>query len=215
MGTPEAKSDTLVAGDTTTTNQDAQTTQSTEAKPEVDWEKRYKDTQVGYTKSRQEIATLKAKLAVAQKQPQLTDAQKDELEDLKYKNPDEWFKKMKELEDVSAREYETQLAAATSELSEKEQRVLVLEEFKHSHPGFHIDDDVLTYDVPKRITEKLGKIPFEEFLTEVHEFLTAPKAIANTEVTKTPNLSKVGGNSTVSTVATNDDIRQSYKNEVY
>jgi len=77
---------------------------------------------------------------------------------------------------------------------------------------------VINYDVPKRITAKLekGEVTFEEYLEEVYNYLKTPKVIGNTkENASQPNLSSMGGGNIAAEYATNEDIRQSYKKEIF
>jgi len=206
LGTPEQESATLDISSNNATTQD--TEQS------VNWEKRFKDTQAAYTQSRQELVAIKAELEVLKKPVQLSAEEKDALEDLKYTDPEAWRKRVNDMD----KEQEVALSAKRQELTELEQRQLAFEEFAHSHPDVVINDDVLAYDVPKRITNKLekGEITFEAFLGEVYEYLKKPKAVGDVNKTSSqPDLSKLGGNSAASASATAADIVQSYKNEVY
>lgn len=206
MGTPEHESATLDISSNDATTQDAEQS--------VNWEKRFKDTQAAYTQSRQELAAIKAELEVLKKPVQLSAEEKDALEDLKYTDPEAWRKRVNDMD----KEQEKALSEKRKELTELEQRQLAFEEFAHSHPDVVINDDVLAYDVPKRITNKLekGEITFEAFLGEVYEYLKKPKAVGDTNKTSSqPDLSKLGGNSAASASATAADIVQSYKNEVY
>lgn len=203
MGTPEENSATL----------------GQENAQAVDWEKRFKDTQAAYTQSRQEIAKLKAELAVKDEpKMQLTAEQQDELEDLKYNNPEEWRKKVNDLEKQADAQFNTKLNEELQKLTELEQRQLTLEAFQLSHPDFHLDDEVIAYDVPKRITKQLetGEINFETFLEEAYQYLTTPKVVGSpAKDLDQPNLNKVGGGTTASASATAADIVVSYRNEVY
>lgn len=218
MGTPEGNTSATLTNSSTDATTQAADTGSEEQKQTVDWEKRFKDTQAAYTKSRQELAEVKAKLAVAGSTLQLSAADKDRLEDLKYTDPDAWRKELSTLEENASRAYQEKLAETTKELTALEQRQLIFEEFAHSHPDIVINDDVLAYDVPKRITSKLekGEVTFEAFLDEVYEYLKAPKVIGSSQKDLgQPNLSKVPGGSTISNSATQKDIIESYKNEIY
>lgn len=203
MGTPEENSATL----------------GQENAQAVDWEKRFKDTQAAYTQSRQEIARLKAELAVKDEpKMQLTAEQQDELEDLKYNNPEEWRKRVNDLEKQADAQFNTKLSEELQKLTELEQRQLTLEAFQLSHPDFHLDDEVIAYDVPKRITKRLetGEINFETFLEEAYQYLTTPKVVGSqAKDLDQPNLNKVGGGTTASASATAADIVVSYRNEVY
>lgn len=210
FGTPEDKSSATVTDDANST--------TVPAAQAVDWEKRFKDTQAGYTKSRQEIAELKAKLAVAGKTPEISAEDKDRLEDLKYTDPDAWRKELGALESKQTQTYNEELAKATKELTALEQREIAFNNFQISHPDVVITDDIITYDVPKRITNKLekGEITFEDYLEEVYEYLKAPKVIGSTTKSlEQPNLNELGGNSRAADYTASEDIRQSYKNEVF
>lgn len=186
--------------------------------PEVNWEKRYKDTQSAYTKTRQELVELKAHVDVLKSQgmtPVQIDATlKEELEDLKYSNPEEWRRKMNQIETESHSKISSAVADKVREYSELEQRQAMLEAFKESHPGFELTDD----DVPPRIAKKLasGSIRFDEFLNEVYEYVTTPRVVGTPNKTlDQPDLGKAGGGATPSLYAEVQDITKSYKNEVY
>jgi len=186
--------------------------------PEVNWEKRYKDTQSAYTKTRQELVELKAHVDVLKSQgmtPVQIDATlKEELEDLKYSNPEEWRRKMNQIETESHSKISSAVADKVKEYSELEQRQATLEAFKESHPGFELTDD----DVPPRIAKKLasGSIRFDEFLNEVYEYATTPRVVGTPNKTlDQPDLGKAGGGATPSLYAEVQDITKSYKNEVY
>lgn len=201
-----------------TLTDDANSTNGQVAEQQVDWEKRFKDTQAGYTKSRQEIAELKAKLAVAGKTPEISAEDKDRLEDLKYTDPEAWRQELGALESKQTQTYNEELAKATRELTALEQREIAFNEFALNHPDVVITDDIINYDVPKRITNKLekGEITFEVYLEEVYEYLKAPKVIGSaTKASEQPNMSDLGGGSQAANYAVTEDIRQSYKNEVY
>lgn len=213
MGTPE------IDNSATSSQQNAELTEGQQNQPPVDWEKRFKDTQAAYTKSRQEIAELRAKLTVKDEtKMQLSPEERDALEDLKFNDPEAWRIKMNELEQQADAKLNQRIQEETQKLSELEQRQITLEAFMHSHPGFHIDDDVIKYDVPARITKKLdaGEITFDVYLEEVYQYLNTPKVIgsANQDIDQ-PNLNRVGGGTTAAPSATAADIVVSYRNEVY
>jgi Skp family chaperone for outer membrane proteins len=219
MGTPEDETSATLTNDVNSTSSQVAAGSSEQTQSQtVDWEKRFKDTQAGYTKSRQEIAALKAHLTVAGKTLAISDEEKDRLEDLKYTDPDTWRKELGAIEQKQTQTYNEELAKTTKELTELEQRELAFNEFKVSHPDVEITDDVIAYDVPKRITSKLekGEITFEAYLEEVYDYLKAPKVIGGTsKVSEQPNLSEMGGGSQSADYAVGEDIRQSYKSEIY
>jgi len=185
----------------------------------VDWkaeaelaEKRRRDTQAAYTKSQQELAATRAQLKVMKETggPALDQGKLAELEDLKFSDPDAWYKAKLALESEAHNTFQSKLAEA----SESEVRLAKLEEFKATHPGFELTDD----DIPPRIAKKLasGQVSFDEFLQETYDYLVTPKVIGDANKTlEQPNLGKVGGGITPSAAATSKDIASSYKNEVY
>lgn len=114
----------------------AESTEATGAQPQVDFEKRLKDTQAAYTKSRQEIAALKAELSALKEtgmiQGNIPAELKQELEELKFKDPDAWRSKLNELEVAS----QTNLKQKISEKQqtfmkefEQDDRAKTLEDF--------------------------------------------------------------------------------------
>lgn len=185
--------------------------------PAIDWEKRYKDTQADYTRKSQENAKLRAELEALRETPKLSAEVQAELDTLKFSDPDAWLAKIRQIEADNRKAYDQKLSEITGKLTVQEQRKLELDEFLMSHPGFHIDDDVVENDIPRRITSKLekGEITWGDFLKEAHEFLTTPKVIGNNQVPAKPNMDRMGGGDTPSASATEADIRTSYKNEVY
>lgn len=218
MGIPNGETDATLTDDVNNANsQEANGTSEQTQQQTVDWEKRFKDTQAGYTKSRQEIAELRAQLAVTAKSTPISAEEHDRLEDLKYTDPDTWRKELGAIEAKQTQTYNEELAKTTKELTALEQREIAFNEFQLNHPDIIITDDVINYDVPKRITSKLekGEITFEEFLEEAYSYLKSPKVIGGRNEEAQPNLSNMGGGSTAAAYATTEDIKQSYKNEIF
>lgn len=208
MSTP-ASADTQVNVDNLSNNQEH-------------WEKRYKETQAAYTRSQQALAEAKAKLSVLEEvaKPTLSvDASvQAELDDLKYRDPDAWRDKLNALEVESKKSLETRITEKTRTVSELERRQLVLDEFTNRNPGFVINDDVIAFDLPKRITAKLekGEVSFEDFLEEAKSYLETPKVVGSgAKAPQQPNLSKVGGDGSPTKHAVKEDTMQSYKKELF
>ena len=202
MGTPDIKTDTP---DSTT----------------VDYEKRFKDTQAFATKLAQEKAEkereleeLKAEFSVlkATAKPSMTISKEvqDELDDLKYSDPEAWRSRLNQLESDANKEFDSKLSDArnaTSQQLELNRRASVLAEFQTRHPEIAFTDELLQLDIPGRIVKKLesGKVSYEEFLNEVVDFVKAPKIIGDTNKTlNQPNLSRLGGDSTPTKDARDD-----------
>lgn len=213
MSTPEHKS------------ADTQTTTSQEQHQQVDYEKRFKDTQVAFTKSQQELSETKKKLELLEElvQPPLTidDQTQKELDDLKYSDPDAWRVKMNSLEQAARDSHKAKLESVSKEVAiqaELERRAALLEQYNKSNPTNPITEEVIKYDIPPRITAKLeqGAISFDEYLNEVHNYLYAPKVVGNGQTTPSqPNLGEFGGGITPTKGATDKSIVANYKNLIY
>ena len=220
MGNPEQNVD---ATSETVQTQSVENQEKSQA--QIDWEKRFKDTQGAYTKSQQELKAAKAKLEALEKltQPkvELDEATKTELEDLKYSDPDAWRAKMNSLEQEAKRKHTEMLdeaSQAAKQAAELEYRQQVLIDFQASHPDIIINDEVIKYDVPPRITKRLesGEVSFEQYLNDVAEYLKTPKVIGDGNTTlNQPNLNRVGGDDKPSDSAVKKDIVKDYKNLVF
>ena len=206
------------------------TTDTPESTQQVDYEKRFKDTQAFATKVAQEKADairelneLKAELSVLKEtaKPSLTiDAQtQSELEDLKYSDPDAWRTKVNELEQKANLEFNSKIAEAkqlSTQQLELQRRANVLAQFQTEHPDVEFTDELLHLDIPQRIVKELenGKVTYEEFLNNVYNYVKTPKVVGSiTKTLEQPNLSKTGGDDTpTKNSSSNQNIIQSYEN---
>ena len=206
------------------------TTDTPESTQQVDYEKRFKDTQAFATKIAQEkadkereLAELKAELSVLKTtaKPSLTiDAQvQSELEDLKYSDPDAWRTRVNELETAANAEFNSKIVEAkqlSSQQLELQRRANVLSQFQNEHPDVVFTDELLHLDIPQRIVKELenGKVTYEEFLNNVYNYVKTPKVIGSTTKTlEQPNLSKTGGDDTpTKNSSSNQNIIQTYEN---
>lgn len=214
MGNPEQEPKVIV--DATSAN---------ETSSGIDYEKRFKDTQGAFTKSQQELKALQAKNKIleemAKPKVELDEATKTELNDLKFSDPDAWRIKMNELEIEAHTKHRATLNEAevlVNQQTELESRTQVLAEFQASHPDVIINDEVIQYDVPPRITKRLenGEISFGDFLNEVNTYLGAPKVVGDGNKTlNQPNLNSVGGDDTPTDGAIKKDIVKDYANSVF
>jgi hypothetical protein len=171
----------------------------------VDWEKRYKDTQKAYTKSQQNLKKTEAEIStlkdLALSNVKLSNEQVEELEDLKYSDPDAWRTKLNSYETQAQNEFNSRVNEATtkagSEASiqfELSRREKVLDEF-NANSATPLTDEQLANDIPPRLTKQLenGEITFEELLTKAHEYIHTPKKVKNTDDTlKQPSLNGQG-----------------------
>lgn len=205
-------------------------TDTPESTQQIDYEKRFKDTQAFATKIAQEkadkereLAELKAELSVLKTtaKPSLTiDAQvQSELEDLKYSDPDAWRTRVNELETAANAEFNSKIVEAkqlSSQQLELQRRANVLTQFQNAHPDVVFTDELLHLDIPQRIVKELenGKVTYEEFLNNVYNYVKTPKVIGSTTKTlEQPNLSKTGGDDTpTKNSSSNQNIIQTYEN---
>lgn len=206
------------------------TTDTPESTQQVDYEKRFKDTQAFATKVAQEKADavrelqeLKAELSVLKEtaKPSLTidEQTKSELEDLKYSDPDAWRAKVNELEQKANLEFNSKIDEAkklSSQQLELQRRANILTQFQTEHPDVEFTDELLHLDIPQRIVKELenGKVTYEEFLNNVYNYVKTPKVVGSaTKTLEQPNLSKTGGDDTPTKNSSgNQNIIQSYEN---
>lgn len=191
-------------------------------------EKRRRDTVAAFTKTNQENKALKAEKSVLSKKAltnvevKLTAAQEEELEDLKFSDPEAWRKKRNGYEAAALEQHQKELdeevkKVSTSSLEEEEigRRELVHKEFLKANPDFTLDIDE---DIPPRIMKKLadGKVSFEDFLQECYDYSKTGKVVKQQESTLgQPNLGKVGGGSNPDKNAVKEDAIISYNKETY
>lgn len=191
--------------------------------PPVDWEKRFKDTQAAYTKSQQKLAATTAELEVVKKSSTnkfaISEADQSRLDELKYSDPDAWMEEVNTLKENHKQEIAKQVELATKNLTEVEQRQITLENFMAANPGFEMNDDIMEYDLPPRITSKFksGEMSFETFLEESHKYLGTPKKVGTPNKTlNQPNLGETGGDDTPTKNTSKDAPgKKSYNAEVY
>lgn len=189
-------------------------------------EKRRRDTESALGKTRQQLKTEAAlretleKRAAEQVQMQLTPAEAEELDTLKYDDPEAWRKRVNELERKATDSFQEELSNTRSTVSQQaeiERRAQVLSEFNESHSDAPITDEALVNDIPPRISKKLedGKITFEEFLQESYKFLAAPKKVVAQKAEKQPNLGNIGGSGSPTDEALALQNVDDYKNTVF
>ena len=193
----------------------------TQQEQTIDWEKRFKDTQAAFTKSRQELAATKAELLAAKEMQQFTMPAdvKARLDELKFSDPDAWRDELNAFEQSKTKKFEEAYTANTeailSELNQAD-RVQTLQEFNSLH-GVEITESLLQNEIPNRIHNELnsGTIDYATYLAKCVEYLKTPKVIAGTqEVLGQPNIGKIGGGATPGEAASNMNIETAYKTMV-
>ena len=155
-----------------------------------------RETQASYTKSRQEIKSLEAEktflMEQAQKSLNLSAIQNDELNRLKFEDPEAWRQTIAKLENQAKSEFDQTIsdglgharteASRAYELSRREE---ILKEFSEANPGFNLTDEKVREQLPPVLVNQLanGEITFEDFLTKAQKFNVATKTTA----TSVPN----------------------------
>lgn len=189
-------------------------------------EKRRRDAQSALGKTQHSLQAtelerdaLKTRLT-SKAQITISAEEQEELDELKFKDPESWRTKMNELEQRATEQTQTELAEVSNSVTQEAElirRKQVLAEFETEHPGFQIDDDVIANDIPPRITNKLAndEVTFEQFLQEAYTYLSKDKVIVNEEVNEEPDLNNIGGSHTPSKTAQAKDMTTSYDNEIY
>ncbi len=194
-------------------------------------ELRRRDTQAEFTRTKQAQLALEAEKAELLEQlgndfkVELSDDQVAELEELKFSDPNTWRCKLNNLENEArnkrgreVRERLKEVSTKGTETAELERRKQILLEFQAENPGLVIDDDVITNDIPPRITKRLqdNAVSFEVFLQEACDYINAGKVVATTEKPLgQPDLGKAGGGDTPSDDAVGSESRRSYEKEIY
>lgn len=169
--------------------------------------KKARDNQAAFTKSRQEIADLKAKkdlleATVKSNSSQLSPEKIAELEELKFTDPDAWYEKKLKYENEAKAQFNGQLEEKLAEASTKALRDLTLVERTEmlnsfqAQTGIILTDDVMANDIPPRIQNKINTMPFEDYLQEVATYLNTGKVVKDTdEGLGITNLSNLAGSS--------------------
>jgi len=189
----------------------------------VNAERRRRDTQASYTQGQGQIAKLKAENeALAERfatshKAQVTPEEQERLDELKATDPEAWRIELNAIEQRSKEEAHNTIENL-SQAAEVAARKQQLASFLEANPGFELTQDILDTEVPPKFSKELeaGTVTFEQFLTNVHGYLTANKVIAPGEpAPEAPNLSKIGGSSTPDEHAIEQDILSSYNQETY
>lgn len=170
-------------------------------------------------KAQETVADKLKERIVERLRPQVSKAELAALEELKYADPEEWRRQVNTLEQQATTTLQTELGTISSEASQQAElgaRLDLLAEFNKT-AQIPLTDDVVKFDVPPRISKKLeeGKISFEEFLHEAHDYLVSPKRVGGTDVTGITNLGAVGGGAQPSMDAFKRDTTESYSNTVF
>lgn len=176
---------------------------SDEMKLAVQAEKRRVDTQRGFTKKAQQLAELEAQNKVlAEKATQNIDVTiSEELEELKWKDPDAYIEKVTALKEAekakNVENLQKELEKAKSEAKTKAQlegRKTFLDEFNALNPDKPLTPELLDSQIPLALAKQLedGSIDFEEAIYKAHDFIYGENQIAQPKTPTTTSLGDVG-----------------------
>lgn len=189
-------------------------------------EKKYRDTQSGFTKAQQEKKRLEAeneKLALSWQQDavkSLSSTEQARLEELKSTDPESWREELNNLETKKQEEFgnrRKEISQEAYEMTALEQREAELEAFNKANPDFAITDDVIENDIPPRITNQLknGEITFSEFLDKSKKYIETPKKIATEPAPGEPGFANVRNKNAPSEEDFTKDFSASYNSTIF
>jgi len=194
------------------------------AKVAIANEKKFRDTQGGFTKATQdnklltaEIDVLKGKLAG---KTALTQEQHDELDTLKITDPEAYFDKRTEYEALATTQYDTELADVRTKTAgeiELDRRNKYVEDFNIGRK-IPINQDVIDNEVPAKFYKQLvaNEVTFEEFMANVAGYVDTPKVLGNSNTEKEiTNLSDVAGGGEPSAEKRYENLANDYANLVF
>jgi len=179
--------------------------------------KAVRDTQRAFTKAQQEAQRLKAEKEALEAELKkmanpasvLSNEELQDLEELKYTDPDMWYQKMRELELKAQQLQEEKLQTVKTKAkqeSEYEYRKRLLDEF-NKNTDKKLTVEQLEYYIPPIMVKELdeGKIDFNTFLENAQAFIYGNKKVdEGDKPTKTVDMTKTGGGDTIPT--TDDSI---------
>ena len=155
-------------------------------------EMRRRHTDQTYTRTNQELIEARAEVnalkALLPETPNLSREEQEELDELKYSDPDAWFEKVGQIKSEAkshkSRITDEALAEARNAASlefEINRRAQALEEFNKRNPDSPLTDDQIRSDIPPRLLTQVkdGKMSFDEMLVKAHAFINTTKVIDN------------------------------------
>lgn len=154
-------------------------------------EKKFRDTQSSYTRTNQalkdaeeELEALRKQVADATTARGLSEEDTERLEELKYTDPEEWYKERQRLEGEAS----NKMTQAQREQKARRDALNRVNEGRETP----ITVDVLDNDVPARLNNKVlsGELTFDQYLEEVVSYLDKGRVVANPQLsgdTKLPS----------------------------
>lgn len=150
-----------------------------------------RETQASFTKGQQKLKEVEAEkdflFNKLQSDLDLSVAQDEELQKLKYEDPDQWMETLQKLKSQKKSEFDTTitegLSHASSEASKNfalSRREEILKEFSEANPDINLTDSVVRDQLPPVLVNQLanGELAFGDFLEKAKKFIVAPKTTA-------------------------------------
>ncbi len=181
-------------------------------------EKKYRDTQSGWSRTQQTLKEAEVERDALRKQIvagsntalELSKEDTDRLDDLMYSDPAAWRRELNKLESEHNSQAEQKLNETMGEVRQKagaqyelDRRIEVLKGFNEGRQ-MAVTPDILDNDIPPRITKKLadGHLTFEGYLAEVDDYLSKGKVVQNAIVDNGTQLSQSAGSNEAPAVDT-------------
>ncbi len=169
--------------------------------------KSFRDTQASFTKGQQELKGAQAEAEALREQitqdesplSGLSPEEQTALAELKYTNPDEWYKRLQALEVQTSGRVEEKFKEVREKATHKtaqEQRLDALETFNsQTEPEHKLTKEMLENDVPPRWIKEVGegKLDFNEFLIRSQQLIFGNKVVNTPQVDNSTNLNSIPG----------------------
>lgn len=158
-------------------------------------EKRRKDAQSVLTPLQQEVARLKAEIAIGANGSALDVAETERLDDLKFSDPEAWRVEMNKSEEAQSKAYEAAVEAKKVEIVAEMTQSEVTDRTKAFFAGRpDVDPKTVIDSMPKALNDMIdaGEIGLEDALQRGVDLINGA-TIASVLAPSSPNLSKVAG----------------------
>lgn len=156
-------------------------------------ERKYRDTQAGYTSSQQLLKTTQAQLDELTVPTTIKVVIPDEIEELKTEDPEKWRQEVNRIEDEARKNAEDEASERRNTASEaaiKSYREEALKNFV-AETGFVITDEIIANDLPQRFMHELKpETNFTEWLYKAKAYLTRGKKVSNPDTKTVTDLDK-------------------------
>lgn len=164
-----------------------------------DQQRAFSKAQTELKKAQAELEALKQQLARGVTPDNfLTPEQREQLEQLKYTDPDQWYRRMRELEQQAQSHVDEQLQEVSKKAAQEtevEYRLRRLEEFNQNRET-PVTPEQLELMVPPIYAKQLleGEIDFDEYLEKAVAYIEGPKTVAQPEKPETTtDMNKITG----------------------